>query len=195
MRKVSSDTERLRRGRPARLDRAEGVAVAEPSFHREGYDRLGVATLCDALGVRQPALYRVYGSKAGLFEAVLERYAAGAFGTFVAEEIRQAETPSGLMRGLLIRAADLYAGSPDRLGCLALETASTSADEGARRAAAALVERTRAALSDGFKALGANDAPARADAALLILRGLSTEARLGRSAPALRAAVETLLDG
>lgn len=56
---VMNDTKILC-GRPARLYRADGAAIAEKLFHGIGYDdQLGVAEICDALGVRQPALYRV----------------------------------------------------------------------------------------------------------------------------------------
>jgi TetR/AcrR family transcriptional regulator, repressor for divergent bdcA len=192
MTKVSTDT-KISRGRPARLNRTEGAAIAEPLFHRDGYDHLGVAMICDALGVRQPALYRVFGSKAGLFAAALERYATGAFATFVADEIGRATAPSDLTRNVLLRAADIYAGDPGPYGCLALETAYGSVDGDARRAAMALVDETRAALAERFAALGANDAKAHANAVLLAMRGLSSEARAGRSAADLRRAVEVLV--
>lgn len=193
MKNVSHDIKR-RRGRPARLDRAEGTAVAERLFHRDGYDQLGVAAICDELGVRQPALYRVFGSKAGLLEAALKRYATGPFAQFVAEEIDRATTPPDLTRNVLLRAADIYSADPARSGCLVLETAHGSADEAARRAAMGLVEGTRAALTRRFAALGAGDASARANAVLLAMRGLSSEARAGRPRAEMRAAVAALLE-
>ena len=190
---VSEDT-KPSRGRPARLGRAEGTAVAEHLFHRDGYDQVGVAALCDALGVRQPALYRVFGSKAGVLDAALESYAASPSASFVAEEAAHSDSPAGLTRNVLLRAAAVYANDPERPGCLALETAYGSADPHARAAAGVLVDRARGFLKQRFEALGAPDADASATAVLLAMRGLSSEARVGRSGDDLRSAVHALID-
>lgn len=192
MENVSSNT-KIGRGRPSRLDGAAGAAIAERLFHRHGYDQLGVSTICDSLGVRQPALYRVFGSKAGLFEAALERYAQGPFASFVAEEAARSTSPAELTRNVLLRAAQVYADDPARPGCLALETAYASADEQARQAATALVDRTRAFLTTRFTSLGTQDAAASATAVILAMRGLSSEARAGRSKDDLQGAVEALV--
>ncbi|MFQ6550441.1 TetR/AcrR family transcriptional regulator [Aestuariibius sp. 2305UL40-4] len=192
MKNISSDTKRSR-GRPARLGRGEGAAIAERLFHRDGYDQLGVAALCDALGVRQPALYRVFGSKAGLFEAALERYASGPFASFVPEEAARSQTPADLTRKVLSTSADIYTDDPDRRGCLALETAYGSADNEARQAAKVLVDQTRRFLTEKFTSLGARDAEASANAVILAMRGLSSEARAGRSKVELQKAVEALI--
>ncbi|MEM1160847.1 MAG: TetR/AcrR family transcriptional regulator [Pseudomonadota bacterium] len=191
MKKITSDTKKGR-GRPALLERTAGAAVAETLFHREGYDQLGIAALCDALGVRQPALYRVFGSKAGLFEAALEQYGSSRFASFVAEEIARAKTADALKRNVLLRAAETYTAAPERRGCLALETAYGSADPSARAAANTLVENVRKMLTERFSSLGAQEPAANADGVILIMRGLSSEARSGRTANALRNAVEAL---
>lgn len=154
---------------------------------------MGVAALCDALGVRQPALYRVFGSKAGLFRAALERYASGPFASFVAEEAAHAKTSADLMRNVLLRAAEVYAEDPQRPGCLALETAYGSADHEARHAATVLVDQVRALLTEKFKHLGAQDAVADATAVILAMRGLSSESRAGRSKVEMQKAVEALV--
>ncbi len=193
MKNISTDTKRGR-GRPARLDRAEGAAIAERLFHGNGYDQMGVAALCDALGVRQPALYRVFGSKAGLLEAALERYADSPFAAFVAEEAALSKTSIDLMRNVLRRAAEVYAEDSERSGCLALETAYGSADPTARQAANVLVDNARSFLTERFEALGAQDADASANAVLLAMRGLSSEARAGRSKAAMQRAVDALVD-
>ena len=192
MKNVSSDTKKLR-GRPPRLDREEGKTIAERLFHRDGYDHLGVAALCDALGVRQPALYRVFGSKAGLFEMALERYAEGPFASFLAEEAERAQTPADLTCRVLLRSADVYSDDPDRRGCLALETVYGSADPDARQAAQVLVDRATDFLIEKFESLGAKDAEASATAVIIAMRGLSSEARAGRSRAALRSAVQALV--
>ena len=190
--KVSEDTKKRGRGRPRRLDRAAGVAAAEALFHRHGYDGLGIVAICDAIGVRQPAMYAAYGSKAALFERALARYAAGPYATFVGESIDGATAPAGALRTVLDAAARLYASDPDRTGCLALETSTTASDPEARQAAMDLVETVRATLAARYAGLGAEHPEAWADATIVGMRGLSGEARAGRSADALVEAVEIM---
>ena len=190
--KVSEDTKKRGRGRPRRLDRAAGVAAAEALFHQHGYDGLGIVAICDAIGVRQPAMYAAYGSKAALFEMALARYAAGPYATFVGESIDSAATPAEALRAALHAAARLYAADPERTGCLALEASTSASEPAARKAAAELVEAVRAALAVRYAALGAERPEAWADATIAGMRGLSGEARAGRSAAALVAAAEVM---
>lgn len=44
-------------------------------FAARGYDAVGVQELCEAGGVTKPTLYYYFGSKSGVLDAVLERYA------------------------------------------------------------------------------------------------------------------------
>ncbi len=192
MKNVISDTKKSR-GRPARLDKAQAVTIAEQLFHQDGYDQLGVSTICDALGVGQPALYRLFGNKAGLFEAVLERYLTTPHATFISEQVERSETPDELARNILLSAAEIYTNDPIRRGCLAMETTYGSADKAAQLTANHLVEQTRSMLAQQFKTLGAKDADARANAILVVLRGLSSEARIGRSKESLQDAVSVLI--
>ena len=192
---VSRDTNKRGPGRPRRFDRAAGVGVAEALFHHHGYDALGIKAICDAVGVRQPALYAAYGSKAGLFEAALERYAGGPYAAFVAEAMDGATTPADALRAVLDAAARLYAADPERTGCLALEASTTASEPAARRAATELVEATRRALAARYAALGADLPEAWADATIAGMRGLSAEARAGRPPDALVAAAGVIARG
>ena len=189
---ISNDTNKRTAGRPRRFDRAAGVATAEALFHHHGYDALGIKAICDAFGVRQPALYAAYGSKAGLFEAALGRYAEGPYAAFVAAAMEGAATPEGAFHAVLGSAAQLYATDPERTGCLALEASTNASEPAARQAAAALVEATRAALAARYAALGAAAPEAWADATIAGMRGLSAEARAGQSADALVAAASVI---
>lgn len=189
---VSTDTKKVNRGRPRRLDRDEGVAICEALFHAQGYDVVGIAAICDAVGVRQPALYAAYGSKARLFELVLDRYAKGPFGCFVAEQMAQADAPETALRSVLLAAADQYSSHDERRGCLALEASVNASDLSARDSATALVERTHDLITRRYALLGASDPNAWADATMLSLRGLSAQARAGAQNAALRQAVEVI---
>ena len=43
-------------------------------FWRQGYEGASMADLTKAMGINPPSLYACFGSKEGLFKAVLERY-------------------------------------------------------------------------------------------------------------------------
>lgn len=188
------NTKKLPRGRPRRLNPSDGVALAEPLFHRDGYDALAITEICDAIGVRQPALYRAYGSKAGLFEAALRLYAQGPYAAFVGEVLGRAETAEEGLRAVVLNAAALYGRDRSRPGCLVLSAVGAIDDE-ARRTATLVVEATRAGMVEAFAGLGAPAPEAFADAALTAMHGLSAEARAGRPADALTRAATALIDG
>lgn len=194
---ISDDTKKRRRGRPRRLDRGEGVALAEALFHARGYDALGIKALCDAFGVRQPALYAAYGSKAELFGLALERYASSPYATFIVEALDPSTTPREALHAVLSGAARLYAADPERRGCMALEASANASDPAARQAASNLVKAVRGTLAARYAALGPGaDAPeAWADATIAGMRGLSAEARMGRSADDLAAAAAVIGHG
>jgi TetR/AcrR family transcriptional repressor for divergent bdcA len=192
---ISKDTKSRPRGRPRRLDREDGVALAEALFHRHGYDALGIKALCDAVGVRQPALYAAYGSKAELFGLTLARYAAGPYAAFIADAVEGATTPSEALQAVLAGAARLYAADPERTGCMALEASAHASEPAARSAASELVETARGSLATRYAALGADRPGAWADATIVGMRGLSTEARTGRSADDLAAAAAVISRG
>ncbi|NJP98218.1 TetR/AcrR family transcriptional regulator [Nonomuraea sp. FMUSA5-5] len=52
--------------------RAAIIDTAMPILYERGLDGVGVAELCTAVGVSKETLYRHFGSKEGLIEAVLE---------------------------------------------------------------------------------------------------------------------------
>src|SRR3954467_10984225 len=64
------------RGRPRRFNPDEAVATAQRLFHEKGYDSVSVADLTKALGINPPSFYAAFGSKAGLYARILDRYAA-----------------------------------------------------------------------------------------------------------------------
>ena len=63
------------RGRPRSFDLDQAIDIAMKLFHARGYDAVGVAELVAALGIKPPSFYAAFGSKAGLLERALERYA------------------------------------------------------------------------------------------------------------------------
>ena len=61
-------------GRTKQYDRTELLDRAIELFRRQGYNGTSTAELVDELGVNRKSMYAEFGSKQGLFEAVLERY-------------------------------------------------------------------------------------------------------------------------
>ena len=166
--------------------------MAEALFHARGYDAVGIKVLCDTFGVRQPALYAAYGSKAQLFGLALARYAESPYAAFIAEAIDGATTPSEAFRAVLDGAARLYAADPERTGCMALEASANASESTARKAACELVDAARAALTARYAELGADVPEEWANATVVGMRGLSTEARMGRNTDDLVAAAAVI---
>ena len=160
-------------------------------FHARGYDHVGTAELCTAIGVRPPSLYAAYGSKLGLYERALERYGRSPMAGFVMDAMADATNAPEAMSAVLLTAAERYAADPERRGCLALE-GSVGGDADARELADELVRATRAVLRSRLEELGASDPEGDAEAVLVAMRGLSAAARSGGSARALRKAAERL---
>jgi len=60
------------RPRDAEATRQALIAAGQQLFSREAYDQVGVRAIAAAAGVNQALLNRYFGSKAGLFRAVLD---------------------------------------------------------------------------------------------------------------------------
>ncbi len=64
--------------RPREFDRDQVVDRAVEVFWRQGFEATSIQDLVEATGLNRGSLYNTFGDKAGLFEAALERYMAGA---------------------------------------------------------------------------------------------------------------------
>lgn len=62
--------------RPRAFEEGQVLDRATDVFGRHGYDGSSVAELASAMGLNAPSIYAAFGSKRGLFEAVLKRCAA-----------------------------------------------------------------------------------------------------------------------
>ena len=108
------------RGRPRSFDTERAVETAMKLFHARGYDGVGVAELSRELGIKPPSFYAAFGSKAGLFERALQRYAAGEANVFAHAQAGGGSVGEVLERTLL-RAAHLYPRREGAAGCLVLD--------------------------------------------------------------------------
>jgi TetR/AcrR family transcriptional repressor for divergent bdcA len=170
-------TEKFRgRGRPRAFDPEQAVATAQALFHQHGYEGVGIAALTQALGINPPSFYAAFGSKAQLFDRVLEHYAASAVP--IDTILREGRPPAEALAELLETAARIYAADPRAAGCLVLETARTC-DPQSSAPARILKDASRARLI----AFIAPTHPARAevvsDYVVTMMSGLSAGAREG----------------
>lgn len=62
-------------GRPRGFDIGDALEKAQGVFCRLGYDAASLSELTKAMGINSPSLYAAFGSKEGLFRAVMDRYA------------------------------------------------------------------------------------------------------------------------
>ncbi len=188
--------------RPRAFDEDEVLDRATEVFWQRGYDGASMAELVKAMGLNSPSLYAAFGSKRGLFEAVLDRYdsrraanlawiLAGATAREVAER-----SLYGIARGMT---------APDKpLGCLLLQ-GGVSAGTGGPEVPEALSRRrlaVEAGLLERFeRAKREGDLPATADPATLarfigvMWNGLGVHAAAGATHEELRAVAEQALAG
>ena len=181
------------RGRPRSFDVEQAVTTAMKLFHARGYDAVGVAELGAELGITPPSFYAAFGSKVGLFERALERYAAGEANIF-ARAREGGGSVADVIDRTFARAARLYPRHDGVAGCLVLDGTRNSADPEARALTAAAKQASRAAMRDFI----ATEYPARADAladlVIIALAGMSAAARDGASRKSLDAFAMTMRD-
>ena len=179
-------TKEKARGRPRRFDVDQAVATAQSLFHDKGYDAVGVAELVEVIGINPPSFYAAFGSKAALFERVLDRYDAD--GLRVEAFFDNDAEPAVALRAYMEAAARLYATDQRRAGCLVFESARGTGPEAgvaARRRKAVSRKRILDALARTHPTTAANVA----DYVIAVLSGLSAGAREGWDAARLLSVV------
>ncbi|MER5351495.1 TetR/AcrR family transcriptional regulator [Kitasatospora sp. NPDC002551] len=116
-------------GRPRAFDEEQAVRAAAELFAVRGYEGTSVDDLVTGLGVHRGSLYKVFGSKRGLYLAALRRHLdeevlplaaalreADGLGTLLAQAV--AAFDGGPAAGLLLSAAVERAGSDPEVGAL-----------------------------------------------------------------------------
>ncbi|WP_353859816.1 helix-turn-helix domain-containing protein [Azospirillum formosense] len=166
------------RGRRRSFDVDEAVETAMRLFHARGYDAVGVAELGAELGIKPPSFYAAFGSKAGLFERTLRRYAAGEANVFARARAEGGDVATVIGRTLAL-AAELYPCQDGTAGCLVLDGARNSADPEAQSLADAAKREGRAAVRDFIATEAPDHADALADLVFVAMMGMSAAARDG----------------
>ena len=111
----------MRTGRPRSFCKEDALDKAMTVFWRQGYEGASMADLTKAMGINPPSLYACFGSKEGLFNAVLERYEQRRE-TFMAGVLAQetaAEVAKAYLMGVAAFAADTSGRNPP--GCLMVQ--------------------------------------------------------------------------
>jgi AcrR family transcriptional regulator len=144
-------------GRPRSFCTDKALDSAMQVFWRKGYEGTSMVDLTEAIGINSPSLYAAFGSKEGLFRAVLKRYDQRRI-AFMAE-LLAAPTAHEVAERFLHGVADFAAGTGGKNppGCLLLQSGlscgdSIIPDELARHRAekeAALCARFERAVRDG----------------------------------------------
>ncbi|MGK6325197.1 TetR/AcrR family transcriptional regulator [Sphingomonas sp. DT-51] len=165
------------RGRPRRFDPEEAVATAQQLFHARGYDAVSVADLTAALGINPPSFYAAFGSKAGLYARVLQRYNSGNAVPLTAL-LRDDQSVAECLVAVLEEAARYYAANPEAAGCLVLEGVRCD-DPDAREAARAYNLAAEAVIRDYVAARCPAEAERLTDFVSTTMSGLSAKARSG----------------
>jgi TetR/AcrR family transcriptional repressor for divergent bdcA len=167
------------RGRPRRFDPDQAVETAQRLFHARGYDVVSVADLTEAFGIRPPSFYAAFGSKAELYERVLERYSVT--GAIPLADLLRPDCPvaEGLA-ALLEEAARRYASDPEASGCMVLEGIHCNDNE-ARCAASAYHVRAEDWIFRYIAERHPEEAEHLADFVSTTMAGLSAKARNGQS--------------
>lgn len=165
------------RGRPRRFDPDQAVATAQHLFHAHGYDAVSVADVTDALGINPPSFYAAFGSKAGLYTRVLDRYAGT--GAIPLGDLLLPDRPvAGCLASVLEEAARRYATDPDATGCLVLEGTRCN-DREAREAACVFHAAAEDMIRRYIAARYPEEAERLTDFVSTVMAGLSARARNG----------------
>jgi TetR/AcrR family transcriptional repressor for divergent bdcA len=176
------------RGRPRKFDPEEAVATAQRLFHERGYDAVSVADLTKALGINPPSFYAAFGSKAGLYARILERYAVS--GAIPLVQILGADRPlAESLAEVLMEAARYYAADTTASGCMVLE-GTRSNDPQARDAALGFHIAAQDFIRNAIAERYPHEADRLTDFVCTTMAGLSASARHGQGLDRLLATAQ-----
>lgn len=187
----------MTRGRPREFDVDEVLQAALTVFWRKGYEGTSMADLTAATGLKPGSIYAAFGSKAGLFKQVVDRYVATTF-AYGARGL-EADSAREVARCWLRGAAESTTGDATPAGCLLVQGALVTG-EAAREAGQDLRDRRKAAqlmLTERFAAAqDAGDLPADVEPqvaaryVVALAEGIAVEAASGATRETLLGLVE-----
>ncbi len=171
---------------PART-RAVILKAATDLLYQHGLDGVGVAELCARLGVSKETLYRHFGSKQGLIEAVLQARSDRVTGWLRAAASAAGDQPAEQLAAVFDALGCWYA-EPGFRGC-AIVNAATQHHAGPARAVAARHLQRHLELLTGIAArAGAADPTTLGRQLLMLVEGATVVADHHGAADAARQA-------
>lgn len=188
--------------RTREFDTEAVVDSAMEVFWSRGFEATSVQDLVAATGIGRGSLYAAFGSKEGLYQAALTRYAAASSARMAARLDRD-EPVRLVLRDLLLALVDETLDDPGRRGCLVTNTTVERLPHD--RTAGRIVGDTLDRLADAVAAtlrrgrergeLPADaDPTALADFVVTTIQGLRVQGKAGADRRRLAAVVDTALN-
>ena len=169
-------------GRTSAFDRDDVIRAARDVFWARGYAETGIVELEQATGLKRSSIYHAFGSKKGLFEAVVARYLDEVVRVRL-EPLRNSEPgPEALSEYIAgMRGAIADGSSRARSGCLLINAACgplVDDEPEVRQLVNAYLDDVRGAIATGVAAARPDLTPASASplaeaAASLVIAALA----------------------
>jgi AcrR family transcriptional regulator len=188
--------------RPRDFEEAEVLDRAMEVFWRHGYEGASMAELTKAMGLNSPSIYAAFGSKRGLFDAVLNRYRERRAAH--REYLLAGATAREVAERLLFGAIEWLVDPNEPRGCLLIQAGMSAGvnNEDVPRAIVNQRSRTRNLLTQRLKrAQEDGDLPRSEDPAalarylLMVFNGLALQAAEGMPEAELKESAERALMG
>jgi AcrR family transcriptional regulator len=167
-------------------------------FWRKGYAGASLSELTEAMSINAPSLYACFGSKEGLFRAVLDRYEDARKGFL--QEVLDAPTARESAQVFLKGVVDMATDSESHPGCLLLQSGLAGEDQTIPNELARHRAEKELVLRERFEcAKTSGDLPKTADAAALarylvtVANGLCVQASAGAPAKDLQEVADLAL--
>jgi AcrR family transcriptional regulator len=159
---------------PART-RATIVEAATPLLYERGLDGVGVAELCARLGVSKETLYRHFGTKDGLVQAVLEARSERVHGWMAAAVAAAGGAPADQLAAVFDALGEWYRDQSFR-GCAMVNAAAQHHDDLVRAITGRHLDRYLDLLSGIADRAGAADPAGLGRQLLMLVEGATVVA-------------------
>jgi len=155
--------------------RAAILESATALLYRRGLDGVGVAELCTAVGASKETLYRHFGSKDGLIEAVLTARSDRVMRWLADAAAAAGDDPAAQLAAVFDALGTWYA-EPEFRGCAIVNAAAQRHTDPSRAIAARHLDRYRDLLADIATRAGAAEPAGLAQQLLMLVEGATVVA-------------------